>query len=170
MSHKTTPQAEGIVLPVQPPIENLLGERWLPVAGLERFHSVSTEARLWSWWAGRLLTPYAITRNRPDGRKYSSVQVSMRDKRLPLATLVLETFVGPRPAGTYVHFRNSDHMDCRLVNLAWRPRADLQKEISTRRPPRTHCTRCGHELTELGDERRCLICKPLRSVMAWDET
>jgi transposase len=46
-----------------------------------------------------------------------------RDGRLRLyyvASLVLEAWAGPRPAGGLVLFRNGDRQDCRVENLEWR--------------------------------------------------
>ena len=39
----------------------------------------------------------------------------------PVAEFVLETFVGPRPPGHVVHFKDGDHLNCELSNLEWGP-------------------------------------------------
>lgn len=36
-----------------------------------------------------------------------------------VAELVLEAFVGPRPAGHVVHFKDGDRLNCDLSNLEW---------------------------------------------------
>ncbi len=46
-------------------------------------------------------------------------------------TLVMETFVGPRPAGTQCAHLNGVRTDARLVNLAWKTPAenDADKDV-----------------------------------------
>ncbi|MBV8129463.1 MAG: HNH endonuclease [Planctomycetaceae bacterium] len=36
-----------------------------------------------------------------------------------LAELMLEAFVGPRPSGHVVHFKDGNRLNCQLTNLEW---------------------------------------------------
>lgn len=42
-----------------------------------------------------------------------------REHTRPLAELVLESFVGPRPPGQVVRFMDGDRLNCALANLEW---------------------------------------------------
>jgi HNH endonuclease len=39
----------------------------------------------------------------------------------PVAEVVLESFVGPRPPGHVVRFKDGDHLNCAVTNLEWAP-------------------------------------------------
>lgn len=145
-----------------PPVEQLPGEHWRPVTGFERFYSVSNMGRIYSWFSGRLISPRKNYRG--------AAQVSLRGTNHILAALVLVTFGQPKPSGAVVAYKNGDHSDCRLANLSWRSRSDLQREVMARRPrkPRTHC-RKGHPLTPENTIRKadrvvCLTCHPIPEV------
>lgn len=60
---------------------------------------------------GKILTPH------PTRGGYLSVSPSRRT--LLVHRLVLEAFVGPRPDGMHGLHRNGNHLDNRLLNLAW---------------------------------------------------
>jgi len=42
-----------------------------------------------------------------------------RPRSRPMAEVVLETFVGPRPPGHVVRFKDSNRLNCELSNLEW---------------------------------------------------
>jgi HNH endonuclease len=56
-----------------------------------------------------------------------------------VAELILETFIGPRPPGHVVCFKDGDRLNCSLSNLEWAPvdagsgEAAQAKAIATRR-------------------------------------
>lgn len=66
-------------------------------------------------------------------------------------TMVLETFVGPRPEGHQVRHLNGNRLDNRLENLAWGSVAenaqDRERHGRNPRAQQTHCKR-NHEFTE----------------------
>lgn len=145
----------------EPPIASRPDEEWRPAPGHERFYSVSSEGRLWSWLTEKLLTPVA--------NKQGVMQVYLRGEKFMVPHLVLTTFVGSMPPGHFAAYKDDAKTNCALSNLYWRSRADLQREVMAKRPPRTHC-REGHELTgdnvlRTGKRTRCLLCRPFREVL-----
>src|SRR5262245_42822701 len=96
-----------------------LAERWLPVPGYEELYSVSDLGRVRSE-KGRWGKPQILSGGHHiDG--YRTVGLS-RGKRLMtycVHRLVLEAFVGPRPAGAECRHLNGRNTDNRLANLAW---------------------------------------------------
>lgn len=42
-------------------------------------------------------------------------------RRRLVAEIVLVTFIGPRPPGHHVHFKDGDQLNCHLSNLEWAP-------------------------------------------------
>lgn len=56
----------------------------------------------------------------------------------PVAELVLESFVGPRPPGHVLRFKDGDRLNCALANLEWasamtsRDQASRARAIATR--------------------------------------
>jgi hypothetical protein len=63
---------------------------------------------------------------------------SGRPHTRPVAELVLESFVGPRPPGHVLRFKDGDRLNCALDNLEWalamtaRDQASRARAISTR--------------------------------------
>ncbi len=63
---------------------------------------------------------------------------SGREQTRSVAALVLESFVGPRPPGHVVRFRDGDRLNCALDNLEWatvtppREEAARARAIATR--------------------------------------
>lgn len=91
-------------------------------------------------------------------------------------SLVLETFVGPRPPGMEARHVNDDPTDNRLENLCWGTRSENSHDaIRNERhfhAGLTHCRR-GHELTpenmqqhtSSGRRRTCLACRRERQAL-----
>jgi hypothetical protein len=124
-------------------------EIWKPIAGWEGFYEVSTHGRVCSLdrvvpdsrngqkrVKGRILKPsagtpylpYAIVTLHRGGRRGTPGSVI----EMPYVhTLVLETFVGPRPEGMQAcHDPDRDGMNNRLDNLRWdTPKANQQDSI-----------------------------------------
>ena len=75
-----------------------------------------------------------------DGRFYRRVSIDGRN--IPVAGLVLEAFVGPRPPGQLTRHLNDNSMDDRLVNLAW----------GTRKENGQDCARNGRSIKRLPNE------------------
>jgi hypothetical protein len=61
-----------------------------------------------------------------------------RRQTLLVSELILETFVGPRPPGHVVRFKDGDRLNCRLDNLEWvvaptvRDEAARSRAVATR--------------------------------------
>lgn len=103
-------------------------ERWLPVPGYEGYYEVSDQGRVRSldrrlpyrngtrMHRGRLLVG---GRSPDDGRRLVQLAHEGGHSWPRVSVLVLEAFVGPRPAGMYACHNNGDATDDRLENLRW---------------------------------------------------
>lgn len=103
-------------------------ERWLPVVGWEGFYEVSDMGRVRSLdrWAavrgdGRRLIKGRVLKTPTDSWGYPIVhlQVRERSQTVRIHLLVLEAFVGSRPAGLEGCHENDNKLDARLNNLRW---------------------------------------------------
>ncbi len=111
-------------------------ERWRPVRGFEGCYEVSDQGRVRSLRRlvrGRGGCPFPVKERilRPYVNKrtgHVTVTLGGDDNRRPLAHMVLETFVGPRPEGTRCRYINGQPTDCRLENLCWAPARASQRE------------------------------------------
>lgn len=93
-----------------------VGEEWRPVAGWERFYRISNLGRCLSLHqTGRLINGLKIRGG------YRALKLRDGDRKAYgiLHCMVLETFVGPRPAKYYACHENGDPTDNRLANLRW---------------------------------------------------
>jgi hypothetical protein len=50
-----------------------------------------------------------------------------------VAELVLESFVGPRPSGHILRFRDGNRLNCELKNLEWAPETAVRDEAARAR-------------------------------------
>ena len=74
--------------------------------------------------AGRVLKP------RKHNQGYRFVSITMLDgttKQRTIHSLVMETFVGPRPNGLWINHKNGDKTDNRLENLEYCTASDNQR-------------------------------------------
>lgn len=138
-------------------------ERWLPVPGYPgyevsdqgRVRSLDREVR--SRWGtpktlkGRILAQVMV--GGTDGRYHACTL--FRDgnrKQTTVHVLVLETFVGPRPAaGMHGCHRDDDPANNRLKNLYWgTPRQNARDMVNNGGCPKSRITHCpqGHQYTE----------------------
>ena len=104
----------------------ILREEWRPVKGHEDHYEVSSMGRVRSLprivtragkpmrCAGKVLDTNV---NADGGPGYPVVRIGNRTRNLH--TLVLETFVGPKPPGQEGCHKNGVRTDCRLENLRW---------------------------------------------------
>lgn len=84
--------------------------------------------------SGRVLKPHLIG---PPGRKCGSIGVHTlgtsrttpgRTKKWKIATVVCETFHGPRPDGMHVAHRDGNALNDAASNLAWKTPADNEAD------------------------------------------
>ena len=121
-------------------------EIWYDIAGYGGRYSVSNQGRVWSNVSGRELKPTPWS---PD---YPSVKLC-RDgdvRRVKVAALVLEAFIGPRPLGLFACHKDDNRQNSRLDNLCWGTRVDNGQDALRNgrhhHARKTHCAR-GHEFT-----------------------
>jgi len=109
-------------------------ERWRPVVGFEGWYAVSSLGNVRrvapapgsQSRPGRMLRPGRDRSGRPMVHLHRAGQHSPR----AVAHLVAAAFLGPRPAGWVVTFRNGDPADVRAVNLIYRTRHQLQAQVA----------------------------------------
>lgn len=99
-------------------------ERWRPIAGFEGLYFVSDLGRVRSERryrvSGRIMTPSEA------GKGYRKVALCRRGEKPVhryVHELVLEAFVGPRPASMDAAHNNGQRDDNNLTNLRWDSRA-----------------------------------------------
>lgn len=123
-------------------------EEWRPVVGFEGFYEVSNRGnvrslcnyrpafngRLMKLWKGNKNYRYVTFRMRPEDTKRKTFAVHR---------LVLDAFVGPRPAGKEAAHWNGDPTDNRVENLRWAS----SKE--------NHADRIRHGRTTKGEDNHC---------------
>ena len=100
-------------------------ENWKEIAGTDGWYEVSDLGRVRSWYkpgraTGRRSEP-RILRPTPNGNGYPMVWLCVEKERIPtlMHTLVLEAFVGPRPAGMECCHADGDPANNMLTNLRW---------------------------------------------------
>jgi len=96
---------------------SLPGEEWRPVVGWERFYRVSNFGRIYSLHqTGRLTIGMRIG----DGYRIVKLRDGARRGHRSVHLMVLDAFVGPRPAFNYEGCHNDGNPEnCRLDNLRW---------------------------------------------------
>jgi hypothetical protein len=104
-----------------------MGERWRPVVGYEQHFAVSDRGRVLSLPGGLLRWRWAgarFKRTGLDGRGYRQVLLfrgGQKARHARVHSLVLEAFVGARPAGHYGVHLDRNLGNNRLENLAYLP-------------------------------------------------
>lgn len=114
------------------------GETWRPVVGYEGRYEVSDAGRVRNARTGRVLRRYLGTHG------YLHVCLPRNEggqRTIKVHTLVLDAFVGARPAGFEASHLNHDRVDNRLVNLRWETHAqNMERSAASGRlspPPPT---------------------------------
>ena len=134
-------------------------EEWRPIPGFEGAYEVSDQGRV------RSMTRVVIRRNgRPipvkgrilrsfKGDRYDHQAVGLgadRRNRRYVHIVVLEAFIGPRPAGTEACHDDGDVFNNRLSNLRWDTPSSNQLDRAPHgthhNAQKTHCVN-GHEFT-----------------------
>ena len=91
-------------------------ETWLDVKGYEGFYEVSDHGRVRSAKTGKIKM---FTTNKLDNRPFLGLWKHNKLKIFRPHTLVLTTFVGPRPQGMECCHNDGDPFNNRLENLRW---------------------------------------------------
>ncbi|MBX3448107.1 MAG: HNH endonuclease [Planctomycetaceae bacterium] len=93
-------------------------------------YAVDQMGNVWSCWRGNSHKAVGWHKLKPQSgvAKLHHVYLGGGEKvrRVYIATLMLETFIGPRPPGHVVVFKNRDKSDHRLENLAWATRSEAR--------------------------------------------
>ena len=154
-------------------------ERWLPIVGYEGRYEVSDQGRVRSVdriindsigrsyaVAGKPLRPYKMS----SGHHIVTVdQTGGALVRKLVHVLVLESFIGPCPAGMEACHWDDDPSNNRLANLRWDTRsANTHDRVRNGVHPMSRKTDCkrGHPFTpentrleRNGSTRRCIQCE-----------
>lgn len=156
---------------------NATQEQWLPVVGYEGLYEVSSLGHVRSLDRvvprGKFtmtLRGIALRQARATRGGYPVVNLSRAGTEIshPVHTLMLEAFVGIRPAAdSQARHLNDIPTDNRLTNLAWGTRAENQRDMvrngNHANANKTHC-KWGHEYTpentmRQNSGRKCRECK-----------
>ncbi len=139
----------------------LEGERWKPVVGFECF-DVSDLGRVRSP-SGRILTARIGT----GGYPMVTLNINGRKGTRRVHRLVLESFIGPAPEGTFGCHADGSPENNRLSNLRWDTQANNLRDVVSHgrhhSSNRTHCKN-NHEFTPENTRltakghRRCVKC------------
>lgn len=154
-------------------------EIWKPVTNWEGYYEVSNHGRVRSLDVDRLDRNGRAWRkkgcihgehSKPNGYIYVNLKSAPRKQRRYVHQLVLESFVGPRPAGHEACHENGIRSDNRLENLRWdtvsENRLDIKRMGRHNEGSKTHCDN-EHEFTTKNtklygprsDWRRCITCR-----------
>ncbi|AXQ61109.1 HNH endonuclease [Streptomyces phage Hank144] len=124
-------------------------ERWIP--GREGQYAITQDGVTTSYVRGkpRVLKWKIGTDGYP--------RVAIAQKWVPVHTLILEAWAGPRPDGMVVRHLNGDPMKPHLSQLAWGTQSenlrDKRAHGTDHNVNKTHCPK-GHEYTEANTLRR----------------
>lgn len=156
------------------------GEEWRPVPGWEGYYEASNRGRIRS--LDRIIPKQGGQYQKIEGKilkgwrsNKGDIVVSLRrkskDKTLPIARLVLETFEGPLPDGVEIRHLNGNVRNNNLSNLGrvlpFQNSPNVDIEGANRKAKRTHCKR-GHEFNATNTfyvkhnsetRRRCRACE-----------
>ena len=134
-------------------------EQWSPIAGFEDSYEVSNHGHVRSLprTVGAANGKTKNLKSRPlpgyaakSGHRYVDLYCKGIRTKVAVHRLVLETFVGPCPAGLEGCHRNDDPADNRLENLYWGTRSDnLLDAVRNGRHGYSRRDRCsnGHKYT-----------------------
>jgi hypothetical protein len=150
-------------------MDDIPGERWLPIPGYDSAYDVSDAGRVRSWkpWRNRPLP--SVLGAWPNGKGYPSL-ILMRDGRRVhemVPHLVLRAFVGPRPDGLVTRHLDGDKLNNALANLAYGTYSenmhDRVRHGEHYFAEKTHCKH-GHPFDEqnTGIRRAGRYCKACR--------
>lgn len=137
--------------------DDIAAERWLPVVGWEGYYEVSDLGRV------RRVAPYhgypagrLVAQCRTKSGLYPRVGLSTPEKRCTYVVhrLVLEAFVGLRPAGHEARHTNGDGWDNRLTNLSWSTHAE---NIGDKQQHGTNSRGERHGAAKLTDEQAAMV-------------
>lgn len=154
-----------------------MNETWLPIVGYEGLFEVSDAGQVRSMdrvitfsngrvqrYSGALST--LVTR--PTGHLQVMIGANSKWRTRLVHQLVLEAFVGPRPAGAGTRHLNGIPNDNRLENLTWGTPSENTRDMVTHgvhnNARKTHCKN-GHEFTpenikpQSNGGRDCRQCK-----------
>lgn len=164
-------------------------ERWLPIAGYEGMYEVSDLGRVRSLErivrnrVGLMKKPERILKPQINRDRGGYLQVTLfRDgkwKTKKIHTLVLETFVGPRPPGRESLHANDIETDNRLTNLSWGTRSqNMLDQVKNGRHKNSVKTSCpqGHSYDEVNTRidnkgrRRCCSCESAHRARRYERT
>lgn len=100
-------------------------EEWRPVVGFEEWYEVSNLGRVRTWRSKgyravrRADTPKVVSGEIAKGGYIRVKLTAERRVNRPVHVLVLEAFVGPRPAGYHACHNNGVPSDNVISNLRW---------------------------------------------------
>lgn len=156
-------------------------ENWKPIPGWEGYYSASDMGRIRSEprvmelpcgqvraYKGKVLSQYVD----PDGRCMVNLKRGHHREGRRVHQLVLEAFIGPRPAGMEVCHWDDDSTNNRLDNLRYDTSLANKRDMArngngNQNYNKTHCVR-GHEYTpentyiRKNGNRDCRACWDLR--------
>jgi hypothetical protein len=101
--------------------------KWVPVAGYEDSYEVSDlgevrsvrrarkQGRATRWLAPRILKSCLCTKGHPQ----VGLSKNGKARSLLVASIVAQSFLGPKPEHAAIVHLNGDRMDCRAVNLTY---------------------------------------------------
>lgn len=159
-------------------------EQWRPIPGYEGYYEVSSQGRVRSVdrvtelpcgqirrYKGRILK----LGTHPKGHKTVSLYKGDKRRCTYVHTLVLETFIGPRPQGAESLHYDDNPANNHVENLRWGTRqenvSDMLRNGKHYQANQTHCKH-GHEFTPENTMkngptgRGCRTCNKARS-RAW---
>jgi hypothetical protein len=152
-------------------------EQWLPVVGWEDLYEVSDHGQVrafervvaWGPRGTRRIVPRSLKGGRTHkGVPFVALSNGPTRKVRTIHQLVLEAFVGPKPAGFMCCHWDDDPTNNHLSNLRWDTQsANEQDKIrngNNRQLNKTHCKR-GHEFNAQNtwrDKQGRRLCRPCR--------
>lgn len=132
-------------------------EQWATIPGFDGVYEVSSVGNVRNVVTGRMLKP-RINHRLGTGYRQLTLKASPERRSCYVHALVLEAFVGPRPAGMHVRHLNGNSLDNRLENLRWgTPAENAQDRVrhgTDANARKTHCL-LGHPIA--GPDAECTV-------------